>query len=383
MSASPALHLAVALDGAGWHPAAWREPGARADELFTAGLWVDRVRRAQDGLLDFATFEDAFALQSTRSDQVRGWLDAVLLAARVAPLTRGLGLVPTATTTQTEPFHVSTAIATLDFVSGGRGGWLARASGDPEEASTVGPRAAPVPASEELLYAEAGEHVEVVRRLWDSWEDGAEIRDRERGRFVDRDRLHYVDAPGPRYPVRGPSITPRPPQGQPLVAALASSDAALRFAAASADVVFVTAPDPAGLSAIVATLRAGAPAAREDGGPLVFADLLVALDARPGAAAERLARLDALDGGPLTSDAPLFAGTATALADELVAWQEAGAAGVRLRPAALAHDLDAIVGELVPVLQTRGAFRGAYEEGTLRERLGLARPANRYAAAVA
>src|SRR6202453_1542962 len=135
MTPPPHLHVAVALDGAGWHPAAWRERDARPTELFSPGSWVDLVQEAERGLLDFVTIEDSLALQSTRrreldsrTDQVRGRLDAVLVAARVAPLTSHIGLVPVATTTHTEPFHISKAIATLDFVSNGRAGVQVRVS---------------------------------------------------------------------------------------------------------------------------------------------------------------------------------------------------------------------------------------------------------------
>ena len=121
-----ALHLAIALDGTGWHPAAWREPTARPADLFTAGYWTDLTLEAERGLVDFVTIEDSFGLQTSgfqgqddRTDQVRGRLDAVLIAARVAPLTRHIGLVPTALVTHTEPFHISKAIATLDYVSTG------------------------------------------------------------------------------------------------------------------------------------------------------------------------------------------------------------------------------------------------------------------------
>ncbi|MGW6792175.1 LLM class flavin-dependent oxidoreductase, partial [Streptomyces chartreusis] len=117
---SSALHLAVALDGTGWHPASWREPVARPRDLFTAAYWVDLVTEAERGLLDFVTIEDGLGLQSShfldpdeRTDQVRGRLDAVLVASRVAPLTRHIGLVPTVVSTHTEPFHISKAIATL------------------------------------------------------------------------------------------------------------------------------------------------------------------------------------------------------------------------------------------------------------------------------
>src|SRR5580700_1561131 len=108
---SALLHLAVALDGAGWHPAAWREQRARPQELLTARYWVDVIGEAERGLLDFVTIEDALTLQSgrhgaadPRSDQVRGRLDAVLIAARVAPVTSHIGLVPTVVVTHTEPF---------------------------------------------------------------------------------------------------------------------------------------------------------------------------------------------------------------------------------------------------------------------------------------
>lgn len=212
------LHLAVALEGAGWHPAAWREPGARPGELTTARYWADLVAEAEAGLLDFVTFEDALGLQSTdpaeadgRTDLVRGRLDAVLVAARVAPLTRHIGLVPSVTATHTEPFHVSKAVATLDHVSRGRAGLRVQISERPDEARHFGRRTTPEPAA--ALLDEAADHVEVTRRLWDSWEDDAEIRDVATGRFVDRERLHHIDFEGPRFSVRGPSITPRPRRG--------------------------------------------------------------------------------------------------------------------------------------------------------------------------
>jgi len=139
------MHLSVALDGAGWHPAAWREPRARPAELFTAGYWVDVITEAERGLLDFVTIEDGLSLQSSRygapdarTDQVRGRLDAVLIAARVAPLTRHIGLVPTVVVTHTEPFHISKAIATLDYVSTGRAGVRVRVSASPHEAAHFG-----------------------------------------------------------------------------------------------------------------------------------------------------------------------------------------------------------------------------------------------------
>ncbi|KJY34121.1 LLM class flavin-dependent oxidoreductase [Streptomyces katrae] len=366
------LHLAVALDGAGWHPAAWREPGARPAELFTARYWADVVAEAEAGLLDFVTFEDALALQSSsatapdeRTDQVRGRLDAVLTAARVAPLTRNIGLVPSVTATHTEPFHVSKAIATLDYVSRGRAGLRVQTSTLPHEAAHFGRRTFPVPVGEPA--AEAADHVEVVRRLWDSWEDDAEIRDVATGRFLDRAKLHHIDFTGPYFSVRGPSITPRPPQGQPLVTASAG---AVAPGGGSVDLVYVTPRDQE-------EARAAADSARS---PHVFADLTVFLDGDGPAAATRRERLDALAGQPAPTDAAVFTGTPAGLADLLLRWRAEGLTGFRLRPAVLAHDLPLITRGLVPELQRRGAFRTAYGAPSLRGLLGLDRPASRYAA---
>ncbi|WP_326835531.1 LLM class flavin-dependent oxidoreductase [Amycolatopsis rhabdoformis] len=361
--------LAVALDGAGWHPAAWREPAARPAELLTAGYWTDLVQEAEAAKLDFVTFEDFLSLRAEDgTDVVQGRLDAVMIASRVAPLTSRIGLVPTAVVTHTEPFHLSKAIATLDFVSGGRAGVRVQVSRRDEEYRNFGRRE---PGEVPELFAEAADYVEVLRRLWDSWEDDAEIRDVATGRFVDRDKLHYIDFEGPWFSVKGPSITPRSPQAQPPVAALAHNDRAYRLADQVADLVYVTPHDRADAAKIRSDL---------DERLRVFADLVVFLDEKPGAAAARKARLDEVAGAEYTSDATVFTGTPSELADLLLDWHAAGLTGFRLRPGALPDDLTAVTRGLVPELRSRGAFRHDYEATTLRGLLGLPRPANRYAA---
>jgi alkanesulfonate monooxygenase SsuD/methylene tetrahydromethanopterin reductase-like flavin-dependent oxidoreductase (luciferase family) len=381
---STPLHLAVALDGAGWHPAAWREPDARPAELLTPRYWVDLVQEAERGLLDLVTFEDALSLQSTdrtgpddRTDQVRGRLDAVQVAARVAPLTSAIGLVPTAVVTHTEPFHLSKAIATLDYVSTGRAGIRVKVSLSPAEAAHVGRRPAP---GLEDAFAEAADWVEVVRRLWDSWEDDAEIRDVATGRFVDREKLHYIDFAGRSFSVKGPSITPRPPQGQPLVTALAHQQVPFELVGSSADLGFVTPTDVADATRILGAVRdAQAAAGRAEETVHVFGDLVVFLDDDAATARARKDRLDERAGAEYASDAQVFVGTPAGLADQLAGWAQAGLTGFRLRPATLPHDLRQVTAGLVPELQRRGLFRTAYEATTLRGLLGLPRPANRYA----
>ncbi|MET7959457.1 LLM class flavin-dependent oxidoreductase [Micromonospora zamorensis] len=394
------LHLAVALDGLGWHPAAWRLSHADATAPLTARYWNALAGEAEHGALDLLTIEDSLDLQSSRADgpdgrtdQVRGRLDAVQIVARIAPLTRHIGLIPTTSTTHTEPFHLSTAIATLDHISGGRAGWRPRVSARRAEAGHFGRRDIPPldlarldePETVRLvgdLFAEAGDTVEAVRRLWDSWQDDAVIRDAPTGRFVDRERLHYIDFTGRWFSVKGPSIVPRSPQGQPLVAALAHSSVPYAFAARHADVVFVTPTDPGHAAAILGEVRAAEETVGRTDPPLrVLADLVVLLDETPTLARHRRTRLDELHGEQFTSDASIFTGTPTQLADLLAEWRRAGVDGFRLRPAVLPDDLTAITRALVPALRDRGLFRADYPGGTLRDLLGLPRPASRYAVA--
>jgi alkanesulfonate monooxygenase SsuD/methylene tetrahydromethanopterin reductase-like flavin-dependent oxidoreductase (luciferase family) len=394
------LHLAVALDGAGWHPAAWREPDAQPQRLLTADYWSGLAQQAERGLLDFLTIEDGLNLQSddhfqadSRTDRVRGQLDAVLIAARVAPATRHIGFVPTAITLHTEPFHLSKAIATLDYVSTGRAGIRIQVGARADAAAHFGRREIPPldrdrlddPEVRQLIadrFDEAADFVEVLRRLWDSWEDDAEIRDVATGRFIDRDKLHYIDFEGRWFSVKGPSITPRPPQGQPVVAALGHGSVPYQLIARSADVGLVTPRDAAHAAEIVAEIRAGQASAGRAGQTVhVFGELVVFLDDTEAAATRRKQRLDERAGTEYRSDAQIYAGTAGALADLLADWQAGGLAGFRLRPGALPHDLAQITEKLVPELQRRGLFRTAYETDTLRGLLGLGQPVNRYATA--
>lgn len=358
------LHLAVALDGYGWHPQAWRatlaaDPGTPS--ALSGAYWSRLAASAERGLLDFLTIDDTLMPQIGRGERIHperlaGRGDAVLVAARIAPATQHIGLVPVATVTHTEPFHISKAIATLDYVSQGRAGWQPRVSVTNHEAALIGRR----DASQIPLFDEAVEYVDVVRRLWDSWEDDAIIRDVATGRYVDTDKLHYIDFSGKHFSVKGPSITPRPPQGQPVVAALAHAGPVYEFAAATADVVFVTPTDDASVRSILDEVRVAGGTELK-----VFADVVVSLGGD----------------GDFRSDALVFAGSATELVDMLVEWQRLGIDGARLRPALNATDLPAIAGEVVPLLQRAGRFRTSYRDGeTLRARLGLPVAANRYEA---
>jgi len=391
------IHLAVALDGAGWHPAAWRETTARPTALTSPAYWRGLARTADGAGLLFATIEDALSLggrsvepdAETRRDRVRGRLDAVLVASFLAPVTRRLGLVPTATTAHPEPFHLATGLQTLDHASRGRAGVRLVAGSTPQERANFGRRTegpTGLPASGRVeddpallaAFREAGEVADVIRRLADSWEDDAIVRDRETGKFLDRERVHNVAFEGEFFSITGASIVPRSPQGQPLVTALAHQTIPYRFAAEHADLVFVTPADAAAVGGIRDELADAAEATRTLDEPLrVFSDLLVLVEETRAEAASVWNRLQ--DRAALTTDARVVVGTADDVVDEIRALAEAGVDGVRLRPARLPADLDAIVDRVVPRAAAAGILIPDDGAPTLRERVGLPRLASRYA----
>lgn len=370
------LHLAVELGAAGRHPGAWRLGDADPARLFTAPYHLDLVRTAARGGLDLVALPDSLQPPGADPAALPGTLDAVAVAARVAPAVPGIGVVPTVTVTHTEPFHLSKAVATLDFVSTGRAGWQPEVSRTQAEADLFGRARADRDVAS--LWREAGEVIEVAARLWDSWEDDAEIRDAATGRFVDRDRLHHIDFTGEFFSVTGPSITPRPPQGQPLTVLRGDETAALATVGRHADVVRVAADTVAGAAEARDQVRAAvAGAGRDPEQVTVLLDVETLLgDDAPA----RLRELDALapagaDTGPATLR---HVGDPAELAALLRdAAEERAADGFVLVPLALPSGVDEIVDGLLPALGD--AWAPAPYDGTLRDRFGLARPVSRYA----
>ncbi|MFD1651101.1 LLM class flavin-dependent oxidoreductase [Pseudonocardia alaniniphila] len=367
-------YLAVEVSGAGRHPAAWRRPDARPEELLTAAYHVELTRLAAGA--DFVAVPDSLVPPSGDPDLVPIRLDAVAIAARVAPVVPGVGLVPAVTVTHTEPFHISKAIATLDLVSSGRAGWEPLVSRTPAEAELFGRKPA-APAAD--LWRETADVIEVVAALWDSWEDDAVIRDVATGRYVDRDKLHYIDFAGEFFSVKGPSITPRSPQAHPLVVLRGDEPEALGVAAARADVVRVPAADLAAAHTARERVRAAVAAAgRNPDDVAVLLDVEVLLDS--DAAGARRA-LDALDAHrELAASSLRVVDTADALVDVIAEAVSGGAAdGVTAVPLALPSGVQAIAADVVPRLAERGLRPPVPPGATLRERFGLSRPANRYA----
>ncbi|TSD48795.1 LLM class flavin-dependent oxidoreductase [Rhodococcus sp. KBS0724] len=367
---SAAFLIGLEFAGTGVHPHSWRRQDSRAEEVFTSSYWVDLVTAADRAGVDLAFFPDSFALQTQGQHATRGRLEAVATAARLSAVTSRIGLVPTATVTHTEPFHISKAIASIDFSSSGRAGWQVAVS-DTDEASALFGRKAVQSAPS--LWEEASEAVTVVSRLWDSWEDDAEIRDVPTGRFIDRDKLHYIDFEGKNFSVKGPSITPRSPQGQPLIVVDASRPEARELATERADLIRISAAD---LSEAQATARlVHEHAARIGRTVRVLLDVDVLLGADRAAADDALAELEEWAGVPYTLHSVFYRGDAAGLTTLLREISgSAGLDGVVLRPLALASGVQKIVTTVLPAFNPRPNLAP-----TLRERLGFELPVNQFA----
>lgn len=284
-----------------------------------------------DDEFTFLTLEDGFA--NTNGDG----LDAILLANWLAPRLSNIGIIAGAPVNFLEPFHVSTAIATLDYVSDGRAGILVQELANErniEASKALGTLNGYPSLDQQALDRDAQDSIEVIRRLWDSWEDDAVIRDKKTQRFLDASKLHYIKFESDNFKVLGPSITPRPPQGQPVVATtLTSRDDVAR--ARNADVVFV--PVDEQLFGAIGETAA-----------VLVADISL-------------------------SDAP----NAEKIIEAILQSEALGAKGIRLVLSDPQSQSDYVLHELLPALRTRGLIRKA-EGSTLRARFGLPEAINRY-----
>jgi alkanesulfonate monooxygenase SsuD/methylene tetrahydromethanopterin reductase-like flavin-dependent oxidoreductase (luciferase family) len=345
--------LGIELDGEGSHPAAWRHANHPPSDSLSGRTLLRKVRSAENAGFTFATFEDSIL---PPQGAIRARVDAVNRASFVAATTSTIGLVPVVETTYAEPFHTSSQLATLDYTSRGRGGWIAARAFDPAAARAWG---RPVVAEQADLDREQRDSLTVVRDLWDSWEDDAVIRDYARGRFLDRDKLHYVDFEGESFAVNGPAIVPRPPQGQLVVFGTEADRSQV-------DVVLVTEAD-----------RDAAVGAATGSRGLAVIEIDVTLDTPEAGAADRLAVLNQHD--PATPSKRLqYAGTTTGfieLLTDLATYTD----GVRLFPSVIDEDLPALARYVLPALFKSGVAHRPVPGSSLRGHLGLTRPANRYA----
>jgi len=433
------LHLGAFMRPVSLHTGAWRYPGAYPDANFNFKHLKEFAQRLEAAKFDAFFMADHLAVLNMpvealkRSQTVTSFEPFTLLSA-LAAVTDRIGLVATASTTFDEPYHVARRFASLDHISAGRAGWNIVTTANPDAALNFG-------LDEHVEHGEryrhAREFYDVVTGLWDSFADDAFTRDVESGQFFDPARMHVLNHKGEELSVRGPLNIARPPQGWPVIVQAGQSEPGRQLAAETAEVVFCSPRDLPAAQSLYADIKGRMAAVGRDPDSLKIlpAAFIVIGDSIEEARAKR-ALLDSLvhydsavaslsialghDASGFDPDGPLpeipetnasktgraqvlkftqeeqltvrqlaqryggyaglaFVGTPETIADEMAQWLTArGSDGFNIVFPYLPQGLDDVVDRLVPELQRRGIFKRDYEGATLREHLGLSRPANRF-----
>ena len=229
------IHLNVFVPTTGHHEASWLYSGAQPERLTDVDYYREIATIAERGKFDSLFLADQLAIGRSVKHVAQGKLEPLTLLSALAGSTSHIGLIATASTTYSEPYNLARQFASLDHISGGRAGWNIVTSWSAEAAGNFG---LDQRNSHSDRYRRATEYVEVVRKLWDSWEDDARVLDRKKGVYADVARIHAIDHDGETFRVRGPLDIPRSPQGNPVLVQAGSSDEGRGFAARYAEAIF-------------------------------------------------------------------------------------------------------------------------------------------------
>lgn len=432
------LHLNVNILHAGFSPGAWRMPGSDPHAFADVEHYVRVAEIAEAGKLDAIFLADQAAVADRIDYRPITSLEPTIVLAMIAAATSRIGLIATVSSTFNEPYNIARRFATLDHVSGGRVGVNVVTTADPASARNFGLTG---PVEHGRRYERAGEFTQILKDLWDSWEDDAFVGNVSTGQLVDTSKVHALAHAGQHFQVQGPLNIPRPPQGHPVLVQAGGSDDGRDLASRHAEAVFSASQTFEEALAYATDLKKRAIAHGRSGGvPLNLAGLATIIGGTEAEAKRREA--DLLDRIPLDyslarlagvlqidrerlkldeklpEDLPLpkngghtffratvelarrndytvrqliraigggtghriLIGTPEQIADDIEFWFRGGAAdGFNLMPDVLPTGLEAFIDGVVPILQRRGLFRTDYEGTTLRDHLGLERPASRFA----
>jgi alkanesulfonate monooxygenase len=438
MAAEKQLRLGAFMRPVSIHTGSWRYPNAFPDANFNFAHLRRFAETLERGCFDAFFMADHLAVLNMpikalqRSHTVTSFEPFTLLSA-LAGATEHIGLIATGSTTFDAPYHVARRFASLDHISAGRAGWNIVTTSNPDAALNFGLEAH---MEHGERYARAREFYEVVTGLWDSFADDAFVRDVERGLYFDPAKMHVLNHKGKYYSVRGPLNIARPVQGWPVIVQAGASEAGRQLAAETAEVVFAAGSNLANAQRFYADVKGRMRKIGRDPEHLkVLPGALVVVGDTISQAQAKRARLDGLvnyanaiaslsialghDASGFDPDGPLpeipesnasksgrervielarrenltvrelaqrlggygglaFVGTPQSIADGMHEWLlTEGCDGFNVMFPYLPEGLDDFVARVVPELQRRGIFRRRYEGATLRENLGLPRPANR------
>ncbi|MGF7034656.1 FMN-dependent oxidoreductase (nitrilotriacetate monooxygenase family) [Paenibacillus mucilaginosus] len=435
------MRLGAFLSGAGHHVAAWRYPGARERGILDFEHYKQLAQTAERAKFDMIFFADILAVSDDLDTAVSYMSpirpEPVTLLSALSVVTERIGLTGTLSSTYSEPFNVARQFAMLDHLSRGRAAWNVVTTSSRGAAANFGQEKH---LEHHLRYDRAREYVDVVTKLWDSWEDDALLFDKEQGLFADRSKVHRVDHRGDWFSVKGPLNIARSPQGRPVLIQAGSSEDGRDFAAQTAEVIFTawqtlgearafyddvkgravrygrSREDVKILPGVMPIIGATDAEAREKydhfqslihpkaGITLLsgmighdlsgydphepFPDLPDTADGAKGRLhlIKDIAKRDALSILEVSRRIAGARGHRTihgspgSIADQLQEWFEGGGCdGFNIMAPYFPGGLEEFAGHVIPELQSRGLFRTEYEGRTLRENLGLQRPASRYA----
>ena len=423
------MHLGLFLQGAGHHVSGWRHPDAEAgSENFDLLRRV--AKEAEDAKFDMIFLADGLTSGVDAHPSMVARFEPLTLLSALAMVTDKIGLAATASTTYGEPYHTARAFASIDHLSHGRAAWNIVTT---SYARTANNFSKSHPEHDER-YAVAEEFVDVVRGLWDSWDDDAFPKDKENGVYADPNKVHVLNHAGKYYSVQGPLNIPRSPQGHPVLIQAGSSGPGQDLAARIADIVFTAQQSLAEAQAFYASLKERvAKAGRDPDSVAVMPGFMPVIGDSFEDAAEKLKELNRwtdiksamplleerighsladydLDGplpdlpisDQLRSRAELLRdlarrenltirdlalrvaagrghhivlGTPEQVADRMQEWFEGKAAdGFNVMPPYFPGGLEDFNRQVVPILQERGLFRTDYAGSTLRDHLNIARP---------
>jgi FMN-dependent oxidoreductase (nitrilotriacetate monooxygenase family) len=435
MSNKRQLKLGAMVHGVGHGWGEWRHPQARPDASVNLGFYQQQTHLAEAAKFDFVFIADSLHIHEKSSPHYLNRFEPLTILSALAATTRHIGLVATVTVSYSEPFQVARQFASLDHISGGRAGWNVVTSWLSGTADNFGKTEHPPHA---VRYRIAREHVNVVKGLWDSWEDDAFAYDKQNGEFFTPGKLHALKHKGEFFSVKGPLNIARSRQGQPVIFQAGTSEDGRNFAAENADAIFVSPEGIDDATAYYKDLKTRASGLGRDPHqlsilpgirPIVGRDQ-AEVESRYQQAVELVSIEDAIvalgrpfndhDFSQYSLDAPFpelgdlgansqkggsdrikqlakeegltlrevalrfsrprrdFVGTPEQVADAIQTWFEAGAADGFIINALLPDGLQYFTELVVPLLQQRGLFREDYSGNTLRDNLGLEIPANRY-----
>ena len=433
------LRLGAFMRPVGIHTAWWRYPGAYPDANFNFQHIKRFAQTLERGKFDAFFMADHLAvlnmpINALKRSATTTSFDPMSLLPALAAVTDRLGLIATGSTTFEEPYLVARRFASLDHISNGRAAWNIVTTSNPDAALNFG---RDEHMEHDERYRRAREFYDVVTGLWDSWADDAFIRDVENGVYFDPDRMHVLHHKGKYFSVRGPLNVARPVQGWPVIVQAGASDAGRQLAAETAEMIFAAGGPIRDAQAYYDDVKTRARVYGRDPEHIkIMPGALVVVGETMEEARAKKDRLDDLvhpdsgiaslsialgtDAAKFDLDGPLpeipetnqsqsgrerviararrdnltvrqlakilgaygglaIVGTPASIADTMEEWLFNNACdGFNVMFPTVPAGLDDFVNQVVPELQRRGLFRKEYEGTTLREHLGVPRPANQF-----